>query len=63
VEASRGLDLEESSCFTLLGGDQTREYLGFKWRKLAEMQKFGLASILLCSMLVGLLEDWPMLGG
>jgi hypothetical protein len=31
VEASRGLDLEESSGFQLLGGDQTCESLGFKW--------------------------------
>jgi hypothetical protein len=29
---------------------------GSKWRKRAELQKLGLALILLCSMLVGLLE-------
>jgi hypothetical protein len=56
VEASRGLDLEESSGFHLLGGDQTCESSGFKWRKHVELQKLGLALILLWSMLVGLLE-------
>jgi hypothetical protein len=30
--------------------------VGFKWQKHAELQKLGLALILLCSMLVGFLE-------
>jgi hypothetical protein len=63
VKASQGVDLEVSSGFHLLGGDQTCESSGFKWRKHVELQKLGLASILLCSMLVGLLEDLASVGG
>jgi hypothetical protein len=35
---------------------------GSKWWKHADLQKLGLALILLCSMLVGLWEDWLVLG-
>jgi hypothetical protein len=56
VEASQGLGLEESSGFHLLSRDQARESSGFKCQELVEPCRLGLASILLCSMLVGLLE-------
>jgi hypothetical protein len=59
----RWLDFGESSSFYLLSGDQSRESSGFKWQQRVELRELGLALILLCSMLVGLLGDLASVGG